>query len=344
MLIANPPDTGSAMPRGNPFFRPRRKQLGSPPPRRSRSARLTAETLEDRRVLAAVLDLLDASDSGRSDQDNITNAVGPASVVFSLSPVLQIGSPLLNPFTVVYVNGNPIAQPLALPVPIANSVDVNAFLQEGENNIRLTAEYLNLDPSAGTSFGVGAEADLTPGTITFNTVDAAVTTGETIIEASLVVTLDTIAPTGAGNLAVDSDSGIDGFTATFADRITSDRTPRFFGVAEANTIVTVSIDGTPAGTTVAVPLDGNEAFPPPANVQANWTIDSHLNLPDGEHTAVFTIEDVAGNQFTTAPVAFFVDTRGPRVSGLRINDIANTYDLLIPRVQLPVQLHRSTRW
>ena len=121
-----------------------------------------------------------------------------------------------------------------------------------------------------------------------------------------------------------------GFPTTTADRITADRTPSFFGVAEANSIVTVAIDGVQAGTTVAGPLDGNEAFPY-QNVEGNWTVDTNLNLSDGEHSAVFTFEDVAGNRFVTQPLLFQVDTRGPRVTDVRINDLSNPYDLFDPK-------------
>ncbi len=141
-----------------------------------------------------------------------------------------------------------------------------------------------------------------------------------------------MAPDGDATLHPDSDSGVAGFPATQSDRITSDRTPTFFGAGEANSIVTVTIDGVPAGTTVAVPLDGNAAFPPTnQDVEGNWRIDTNLNLADGEHSAVFTFEDVAGNRASTAPLFFQIDTLGPRVTDVQINNFGNPFDLFDPK-------------
>src|SRR5262249_12053892 len=91
---------------------------------------------------------------------------------------------------------------------------------------------------------------------------------------SLDITVDTVPPPvafgTANNLgnALDpaSDSGVVGDTASFTDRITNDTTPGFVGMAEANAIVRVfatGLGGTMVflGETVAVPLDGTNAFP-----------------------------------------------------------------------------------
>ena len=74
--------------------------------------------------------------------------------------------------------------------------------------------------------------------------------------------IDTQAFPGDVNLHLESDSGVAGFAATMADPITGDKLPDFCGVAEVNNIVNLAIDGTPAGTTFAVPLDGDDAFQP----------------------------------------------------------------------------------
>ena|GEM_PF-1846826 len=142
----------------------------------------------------------------------------------------------------------------------------------------------------------------------------------------LTVTIDATAFLGDVNLAADSDSGVWGYAATLADRITRDSLPSFFGVAEANNLVTVAIDGVPVGTTVAVPLDGNNALQPPNppynNIEGNWRIDSQANLSDGEHSVVVTFEDQAGNRVSTAPLLIFVDTQGPKITNVTAGQVS----------------------
>jgi len=150
-------------------------------------------------------------------------------------------------------------------------------------------------------------------------------------ESALSVVIDTQAFLGDGNLHPGSDSGVQGFPTTMIDRVTSEKVPRFVGVAEANNIVTVTIDGVSAGTAVAVPLSGNDAFQPPnppnQGVEGNYRIDSVLNLADGQHSALFTFEDPSGNRVSTQPLLFIVDTQGPRVTDIDINNFGNAYDI-----------------
>ena len=159
----------------------------------------------------------------------------------------------------------------------------------------------------------------------------------------LDVLIDTQAYPGGGDLHPDSDSGVAGFTGTRADRVTNDAVPGFAGLAEADSLVSVAIDGVPAGTAVAVPAgtaaavpaDGDDALQPPLapydGIAGNWRIDTPLNLADGEHTAVFTFEDPAGNRVASAPLLFFVDTRGPQVVGVAVNSVDASYNLFSPK-------------
>lgn len=155
----------------------------------------------------------------------------------------------------------------------------------------------------------------------------------------LTVVVDTVPFLGAGDLHPDSDSGLVGYLATMADRITNVQTPSFFGTAEANNMVTAVINGVPAGTTVAVPFDGNDAFQPPNSpyegVQGNWRIDTNLLLADGQHSVFFVFEDVAGNRIASEPFLFFVDTQGPRITAVEINQVDHPYKLFDPKSDLP---------
>jgi hypothetical protein len=81
--------------------------------------------------------------------------------------------------------------------------------------------------------------------------------------------------------------------------VLDDATPDISGIAEADSIVTVIIDGTPAGTTTASDTGA-------------WTFTPPTPLAEGEHTAVATATDAAGNVSPESnEVTFTVDTVAP---------------------------------
>ena len=113
----------------------------------------------------------------------------------------------------------------------------------------------------------------------------------------------------------DSDSGINGAFSTFLDGVTRDRTPDFTGRAEANGLVTVTIDGLPAGTTVAVPYDGDEAIQPPHQpfeLDGNWSLSTVTPLAEGSHVVEVSYEDPAGNRESSS-FDLIVDSVGPKI-------------------------------
>jgi len=266
------------------------------------------ETLEDRRVLAITVDLLASADTGRSDNDNITQSIERGDIVFSVPGQVGNLQRLWVPGSVrSFVNGLPIPELGALASLTElrfNDLSLSGPLPDGDYHISVSAEYTVIEVSV-------------PPAITSD-----------LVQGTLNVTVDSIAPTGDAQLHPDS---VTGFTSdVIGDPITSDRTPSFFGMGEANSIVTITINGTPAGTTVAAPLDGNSGFGQ-SGKDGNWRIDSVLELSDGRHEAVVTFEDVAGNRFTTAPVEFVVDSHGPRINDIRVNRSASDYDLFAPK-------------
>lgn len=167
---------------------------------------------------------------------------------------------------------------------------------------------------------------------------------------SLEIVVDTAAPPvffGAAAVANDgldpqSDSGVVGQSPTFADRVTNDTTPAFFGAAEADAIVRLYADRNANGTvdagdvflglTVAVPLDGSNQFP---GGQWNLTTTVDLNNPayfglDGTRQLLVTAEDLAGNVSAPTSLAIFIDTAGPQVTGVFVT--ANPgFDLFDPK-------------
>ena len=143
-----------------------------------------------------------------------------------------------------------------------------------------------------------------------------------------------------------SDTGVDGVPATFADRVTSNTRPSFFGRAEANTIVRLYAESNGVaglqttgaapdlflGLTTATPLDGTNQFP---GGQWSFTTPLDLNNPalgfakDGVRVIYSTGEDVAGNTTTDAAadvLNLFLDTSGPQIAGLQITG-SPTYNL-----------------
>ena len=144
---------------------------------------------------------------------------------------------------------------------------------------------------------------------------------------SLKIVVDTAPPpvTFSG-IHPSSDTGLDG------DGITSNTVPLFFGTAEANAIIRMFVQvpgdegpvNIPIGLTVAIPLDGTNAFP-----NGSWglvsTVDLNdpiLGLPlDGERTLIITAEDLAGNISEELEVVIFLDTQGPQVTAVFITDV-----------------------
>ena len=169
------------------------------------------------------------------------------------------------------------------------------------------------------------------------------------------IVVDTIVPLAwfgdpivdGDGLHPDSDTGIEDQPIKFVDRITSDTTPSFWGVAEADTIIYVYADLNDndildldtdllLGKTVAIPLDGTNQFP---NGQWNMTTNVDMNDPayfpviDGTRTIFMITEDIAGNISDAADAEtldIFVDTRGPQVAGVQITT-APAYDLFDPK-------------
>jgi hypothetical protein len=142
---------------------------------------------------------------------------------------------------------------------------------------------------------------------------------------TLDLLIDTQAYLGTGRLHPASDSGVDGFAETAIDRITRINAPTFFGTAEAGSLVIVRIGGIRSGSGVAIPGDGDDAFQPPnppnEPIEGNWQIITNRVLDEGEHTVVFTFEDLAGNQASSHSTRLLIDTQGPRVTNVTYGDI-----------------------
>ncbi|QDU29976.1 hypothetical protein ETAA8_50940 [Anatilimnocola aggregata] len=209
-------------------------------------------------------------------------------------------------------------------------------------------------------------ADTTPGTGLPVDIDRA--TGFGASSQSLEIVVDTQVPpvyfglptstetgfefTATDGLHPDSDTGVNGMPATFTDGITSDLTPKFYGSAEANSIVRLYLDnrntaafpGTTIGVldafdiliaqTVANPEDGTNQLPTgwwEAESTVSFNDPTFFPNEDGLRTVFATSEDLSGNVNPTGIaaelLAVFIDTQGPQVTDVRFNTVDSTYNV-----------------
>ena len=199
-----------------------------------------------------------ASDSGTSSTDGLTKIATP-----TISGTAEAGATV----TVSYTDASDVVQTLTTTAASDGSwhVDLASALKEGANTVTVTAT------------------------------DAA---GNVSSATSVVVTLDTIAPTGlVAHLDTATDSG-----ASHSDGITNNIHPTLSGTGTAGDMITVSYtdSGAAAATATAV-VDRN----------GNWTV-SPTSVSQNATTAFSVTEtDAAGNVSTPVAVNVTVDTTAP---------------------------------
>lgn len=232
------------------------------------------------------VDLATGSDSGRSDNDNVTNR---RTVTFDITcPGLDQFLPLQNGGTLTIslelFNGN-------TALGIASYAGGSHWtlttepggLREGHDNL-ITADVLLRDLVTGAADRGSSSPPLQ---ITLDTTPPRPPT------IALDPATSRLGGEGGGGMIVTGDSG-----ATFVGR------------AEADAIVRLFASGVFDGLTVAGPADGDEVFP---NGQWRWGGIHNLNdrtfFPfDGVRNMTATAEDLAGNISSTGMFAFLLDT------------------------------------
>jgi hypothetical protein len=219
---------------------------------------------------------------------------------------------------------NPVFLGFAQPVPNLNGVYYFTFvtpLSDGSHFI--SARVQMIDP---------ADSDMNNATLTR-------ATGFGPRSQSLEIIVDTTPPPvffGFANDPTDGlvpDPGVTPQPPLFVDNKTADRSPTFWGTAEANAIVRVYADLTPdngvdnfdvlLGMTVALPFDGTNQYP-----NGQWRVSSNIDLSDpaffpvdGLRRILVTAEDLAGNVnpglgVQAQALEIFLDTQGPQVTGV----------------------------
>lgn len=271
----------------------------------------------------AFIDLREADDSGRHNDDNITNVTTPIFTVTTEDP-----------------NDNLHIFPQNLWYRIFDRPE------GGVETLLYTS-----NPAANAAGLTAAEIVTTPGLLLSEghhnlKVEVEDRAGNISDDFFLTVVIDTVAPPVSIIGLLDSDSGVPSDQGTLTDRVTNRTDADFVGRAEADAIVRLYVDGREGvnndnnvidnagefSLTMSVPLDGDDAFP---NGQWETTFIRDLNDGnffdlDGVREVLATAEDVAGNVSNPAVLDIFIDTAGPRVTNVQL-PVDLTYDLFDPK-------------
>ncbi len=278
---------------------------------------------------AVVLD--PADDRGISNSDNLTSEdEARIFIEADLNDFASEGIDILSPTEVidaepgaavqVFVNGSEVGY--ADPIPGTNVTLFQFTFAPGD----LSTTFIPADGGGGMNF-VKAAVQIFDGCEPQN--DA-----RTHLSEPLLVTLD-MTPPAPPTLAIDpaaTDTGVEGQPETFVDRATSDTASGFLGEAEANATVRLYVDSNRnlaidlAGlhaVTQVVPIGGTGGS---ASVgQWNTAFIRDLNDPtffplDGVREVAATAEDVAGNVSEPGFLDVSIDTQGPQVTAVYIQD------------------------
>lgn len=196
-----------------------------------------------------------------------------------------------------------------------------------------------------------------------------VATGRSQFSPTLLVTIEADSPPasfgqpgGTDGLHSASNTGVAVLPATFGDRVTANSTPRFFGLAEAqstvrlfadlntNGIFDATIDPL-LGQTTAVPYGQNPQF-----ANGYWEIEPTIDLNsvfgtrDGLRRVLITAEDYVGNinfpgdgsaDDPDQVLDIFLDTQGPQIARVDINSRNNAFNLFDSKPSGPTPLVNS---
>lgn len=249
------------------------------------------------------LDLLETLDSGRHNDDNISNAPKIAFTSTTTDPNQDLHRQL---------------------IPGGQNLKYRIFVRPEEGQETLVYDS-STDPALVDSLdGLVANLKITSSQLTLPEglhnfkLEVEDRAGNLSTDFLMNVLLDRTAYLGTAMLDPSSSAG-----PTAPAGTTRSRSPVFTGTAEANALVTITIDGVPAGTTVATPFDGDDALQPPREpyaLQGNWTISSKLQLTDGQHSVVVTYEDPAGNRAQSTTFTIVVDTKGPTITNVTTDE------------------------
>jgi hypothetical protein len=165
--------------------------------------------------------------------------------------------------------------------------------------------------SVGTTTATGGNWSFTPGsalgegahTVTATATDTAGNVSP--VSGGLSITIDATAPAAPviSGLAAGTDTG-----ASASDGITNNTAPTVTGTAEANSTVTVYVDGSSVGTAA---VDGSGA----------WSYVLGSALGEGSHTVQAAATNAAGDTgMHSGDFSFTIDTTAPQTTSLTLGD------------------------
>ncbi len=302
------------------------------------------------------------SDTGRSNEDNVTADNSPA-ILVRLDDGIFLHDLPGNPD-----DGAPADE--LIPIPFNPSLD--PLSTDAGYRVAIYVEGDPQQPGVGPQTVIGyAQPGAEEGVYEFDFDDAIVAGAVDLMDGSHFISarvemLDPADPTQHGygdrseslEIVVDTevppidllDLVDDGECAYAPDNVTHDTSPGFFGTAEANAIVRfyVDINGDGAlqiatdfylGLTVAIPLDGNNQFPEgyfefttPIELNDEQLLALGLDA-DGLRTIFATAEDLAGNvtpEDQAIDLRIFLDTQGPQITDVYVT-ADPAYDLFDPK-------------
>ncbi len=235
---------------------------------------ITKDTVAPEAALIAT-NLTDATDSGVSNTDDLTNDTTPT--FDAPAGTGEPGSTVTLYVTPLDDVGDPSGPPVAVGTAIVN--------EDGSYTV-------SVDPMSALADG--------PYDVTVTFTDPAGNEGSQSSALSIIVdSTPPEAPGVAPNLTDPTDTG-----SSSTDDLTNETTPTFdapAGTGEPGSTVTLYIDGEPVGT-AAVNEDGSYQV----------RVDSDNSLADGPHDVTVTFTDEAGNESEPSPtLAIIVDTTEP---------------------------------
>ena len=241
------------------------------------------------------LDLLPGSDTGVSNQDNVTSQLLPTFNMATLDANKDIH---LSPFNFKYrlfVRLDSGVERLVYDSSADTGFPASA-IEDGFVNLENLRRAIDLGvPDGVHNFKLEVE-------------DRA---GNITEDVLLNVTIDTIldAPNGVVTLDMlsSSDSGMDD-----RDNVTNVRTPAFTGIAEVGARVTIFANGQVVGTGI---VGSDETDFVPGDGLGQWELTTSA-LDDGVYESIVHIEDLAGNFLRSQSLTFEVDATQPNTPHL----------------------------
>ena len=269
------------------------------------SALLTAE-IDTIAPNTPFLDLLEPLDSGRNNDDNITNAN-----TLTFTGTTHDSNP--DNHTVLFPGGENFKYRLYVrPESGTETLVYDSVTDTSLADIQLGG-FVSLSQITASV------PDLPEGLHNFK-LEVEDRAGNISEDFLMSVLIDRTGFKGTVEVAQGSDTGVWGIDSTFGDGITGDaeNPPVLTGTAEANSVVTLLVDGQVVGSTVVGPFDGDEAFQ-----NGTWQLSPGIDF-SGATDIVVVFEDPAGNQTECAldagGIGFVIDTTGPQILNVTQND------------------------